>query len=308
MACSSAPLSTEFPLIEVSVTVQGAGSGSIVNVTQVQGADSGFPFEINCTVVQGGASGACSSRFLDAGGTGTMVLRATPAPGHQVSSLGGDCAESSGEMCSLSFAGVAYAGEGRVALRLNALFTIDSVAPTTVAIGDDFENTRAWRHTIVSVNGTVTDSASVESSGGSPGGFLYMEHRLLGIGNVVVHHWFDETTYDPATQGPITSLTYGEDHLVIDPAFSGAAVGGSFLVEQAGQVYTMVTSTFSNTSWQRWTQDGITAADFSPAPGPDFSSAGAPLRFGFGRSNSNTAGGNWISKHGLDNFLVEIER
>ncbi|MGI9644289.1 MAG: hypothetical protein ACR2O6_03155 [Ilumatobacteraceae bacterium] len=50
----------------------------------------------------------------------------------------------------------------------------------------------------------------------------------------------------------------------------------------------------------------LTAADFSPAPRPDFSALGAPMTFGYLRSNTSRGDQGIVTQHGLDNWTVQL--
>lgn len=171
---------------------------------------------------------------------------------------------------------------------------------------DDFERPRGWTTRILGGRGTAADSARLERTNGNPDGYRHMRHELADSSSIVVMHRYDLSGYHPGAVGAIASLDYSEDRRVVNPAFPGAAVGAAFVIEQDGQVYRMLTGTFSNTSWQTWAKDNIRPTDFTPSPGPDFSRQGGLMRFGYLRSNTNAGSGQWLSTHGIDNFTVII--
>lgn len=282
----------------------GSGSVRIQNVTQPTGQTD--PFAIDCQITGSLTSGACSDTLRDIGGGGTVTLRASSI-NDTIVALGGSCAEVSGPLCSLSFT----INEGDVTK--TATFRVDTFAvpapdTTAVVISDDFESAKAWHTELRSANGGATHSDSLSATGGESGGFRRMEHVLPALSSIVVYHRFDQVGYNPAVQGAITSVDYQESHRVFNPPFAGAAVGATFTIEQAGVVYLAPIPTFSSTSWEQVTLTGLTAGDFTPAPGPDFSASGAPMFFGFTRSNTqsaNVAGGR---VHGVDNWRVVVNR
>ena len=50
----------------------------------------------------------------------------------------------------------------------------------------------------------------------------------------------------------------------------------------------------------------LTAADFEPAPGPDFGATGGPMTFGFVRSNTNGSVTAIVTQHTATDWTVEL--
>ena len=125
---------------------------------------------------------------------------------------------------------------------------------------------------------------------------------------ITVLHVFTGGGWDPSTDGALASVDYSEDQIEFEPPFEGAAIGALFVIVQDGTTYNTSineNNAYSNTSWQTTSVDGLTPADFSPAPGPDFSAGGAPMTFGYLRSNTNR-GTEITTQHGIDNWTVEL--
>ena len=174
----------------------------------------------------------------------------------------------------------------------------------TFELGDSFDATA------VPTNG-ASDLAGLEQAGGTPGRYRRMEHVLPGVAGgsaIQVFHLFDQE-YDPAN-GAITHFNYSEDRIQFDPPFPSAVIGGGFFVVQNGVRYTFpLTSggTFASLSWERARIDDLGETSF--ADGLDFSENGAPIQFGFYRSNSHGESSQAITTtHGIDNWRVEICR
>jgi hypothetical protein len=165
-----------------------------------------------------------------------------------------------------------------------------------------------WEVTATGTNG-ATETAARNGTGGSPGAFRDMVNNMTAPSNLTARHLYLGATYDPATQGAVAAVTYGEDHIEFDPPFTGAAVGAIFFIEQEGNIHFSSAFTYTDTSWTHVKLTCLKPANFSLSGGhpPDFSATAAPLRFGFLRSNTNdstTAG--FPVKHGIDNFRVVV--
>ncbi|MGB5703763.1 MAG: hypothetical protein WBM48_13165, partial [Polyangiales bacterium] len=162
---------------------------------------------------------------------------------------------------------------------------------------------------------SIEQEAARQASGGTDGGpFRQMTHAIqpaTGCQNMscslVVYHE-SSLTYDPSQEGAIAFIDYSESQRVIEPAFSGAAVGWAFYVEQDGTRYFArgAETSFNNTTWRTNSICGITPADFTP-DGLDFSAGGGPITLGYTRSNTNTSTTNISTNvHGIDEFKVVI--
>lgn len=184
----------------------------------------------------------------------------------------------------------------------------------TVVIADQTFNTADWTITEFA-NGGSTQSATQVASGGNPGSAREMSHFLPGSSSITVLHIFNAASYDPSTQGAIASIDFSEDRIELTPPFSGAAIGAYFLLRQGGGTwYANTDLTFSNTSWATISLTGLLAGNFNLLGGsgvPDFSSSGAPMQFGFLRSNSNSnqnVEAAYTTYNLLDNWRVTINQ
>jgi hypothetical protein len=193
-------------------------------------------------------------------------------------------------------------------VRFSAIARFDSVGVEVVTFEDGYAaGCAAWTSTLWSSTGTVASSENCPATGGDGDSqYRQMTHQITGAGGLVVFHRFDGGTYDPSTQGAIKEVQYSWLRKVVTPAFVGAGVGEAVGVLQDGKLYTVSLGGFTNTTWLP-TSGTVTASNFSPAPGPDFSASGKPIQFGYLRSNTNTnASATQTMVHGIDNWRVVI--
>jgi RHS repeat-associated protein len=150
-------------------------------------------------------------------------------------------------------------------------------------------------------------TAGQRLTGGNPGQYRFMNHAWGGDNPTAVSHTYEPFTYNPATQGAIISLDYSEDN--ITNSFNGI-VGGGINLRQNGDNFYYQFESLNNQQWQTRTALSIKATDFFAADGqhpgkiPDFSLTGAPIQFGYVRSNTIP---NFQSiDHSIDNWRVAI--
>ncbi len=153
------------------------------------------------------------------------------------------------------------------------------------------------------------------SSSGNPGTCLEVTFQtlLMGTNKARLIPIKQDATWDPATDGPITSLTLQIDTQRV----LGSGQTLNVAVLQNGQYYAAPltsVSTGSNSSWQPVTLGPYTAADFARQedgvcpPGnqsahPDFTTTGSLIKFGFAVGNP----GNVTSiTQRYDNFRLNV--
>jgi hypothetical protein len=125
--------------------------------------------------------------------------------------------------------------------------------------------------------------------------------------------------YELARQGAVSSLHYSEDRSVLGGT-AGAVVHAQALLEQNDRIFAAslgAASTFSHTNWRNASAT-LRAGDFQQlsgpacAPGqacPDFSAAGASMRFGYVRGSRPAPGSPpFEQRHGIDNWRVTVHR
>ena len=135
-----------------------------------------------------------------------------------------------------------------------------------------------------------------------------MEHLLPGTpdGSSITAYHLSDQEYDPA-EGAISHLNYSEDRIQFNPPFEGAAIGTSLFLVQDGTRYLIAVAdgVFRSETWERVRVEGLTEQSF--VEGLDFSVNGAPIQFGFFRSNGHNASETGIvTNHAIDNWRFEI--
>jgi hypothetical protein len=141
---------------------------------------------------------------------------------------------------------------------------------------------------------------------------------IPGIVSLSVLHVNTAVVYAPASQGAVSSLHYSEDRSVLGGT-AGAVVHAQALLEQNGRIFLASlgdSSTFSHPEWRNASAT-LRAIDFQQLSGPacghgqdcpDFSSAGARMRFGYVRSLHPAFGSLLVVRHGIDNWQVTVNR
>lgn len=198
-----------------------------------------------------------------------------------------------------------------------APFTCEDRAGDILELADSELDDADWEIAFVSqtAGSTVDQQAAQQASGGvDDSAFRQMTHVIEETGgcadercSIVVYHQ-SSLSYDPSTEGAIAFIDYSETHRISEPAFEGAAVGWAFHAEQDGMLYVAFgeRTGFTATEWSADVICGITPEDFT-AEGLDFSAGGAPITFGFTRSNTNTSADSvQRNVHGIDDFKVVI--
>jgi hypothetical protein len=175
-----------------------------------------------------------------------------------------------------------------------------------------------WSESSIQPTGGATAASVQISTDGNPDAYRRMTHVLPAPSHVLIAHTYLPRVYDPKTGGAIDHIDYSEDQIEFSPPWNGAAIGWGVCIVQDGRIFvtTSPSNVFTNLSWKRAKLIGLTAADFSstdPSDGgsshPDFSASGAPMAFGFFRSNTNDTtiiGGAETTTHGIDNWSFAI--
>lgn len=162
---------------------------------------------------------------------------------------------------------------------------------------------------INNVEGGFTGAANQELFGGNPGAYRRVSHssQVSPAAGWLVHAHIQ--TWNPAMNGEITSFDMGIDVNCLDGGTSGAVLFGLIMVQNGYTFYGPTFTPLTNSGWRTDLQlVGLTNDDFlnvNSEP-PDFSSSGAPLRFGFYTSNGTNSGVPINAISGADNFNVVL--
>lgn len=196
---------------------------------------------------------------------------------------------------------------------------VSSLPATTFADGEF--DPADWSASAIAVpQGGPTHSEDRRATGGLPGTYRHMVHTMTtGPSSLRVFHSKGSAVYHPQALGAIHAIDYTEDC----NRFSGTTTYNVLsypTVEQAGRRYVSSLGRGCLLGWVgNFSQlPSLEAADYvqvdGPACGngescPDFSTGGAPLRFGFERRVSLLAqfpAG--VVEHGIDNWKMTVWR
>lgn len=196
---------------------------------------------------------------------------------------------------------------------LATVFAAQSANADVIFSDDTFANS-SWAIENV-LQGVGASATAAQSSGGNPG---TARRVTLATGSAFGDSTSSfqrfgtstATRYEPATQGAIVSIDWSIEARFVTGSFFGAGQGIAFALKQGTVIYFAdYTTTGSSGAWIENSASGLTAANFSRLDGatgtPDFSTAGAPIRFGFLASNSN-GGGAFTTTVDYDNWFVRV--
>jgi len=201
-------------------------------------------------------------------------------------------------------------------LAMSGLLVCAQPAAAIIFTDGDFVPTQ-WQGQAVNF-GNTSASASTLVGGGAPGGFrlisLNSSWQWLQPQRRVM--WVDlktSATVTPGALGGITNVDYVEDQKC--SCFIAGILWGP-VVEQNGAYYIVTGNAMPNTmdlTWDTFALAGLTATDFeeiqltglswtNPSSHPDFSAAGAPVTFGYGRGMAYDT----TIDSSLDNWTVAV--
>lgn len=199
---------------------------------------------------------------------------------------------------------------GRTVRTETVRLTITPSAPA-LTFQDGFDPGGQWTERVIATSGSIVSHSVTSpnpSAGGQRGLFREMWHTIDGVGSVEVFHRYEGASYDPSStgNGPIATIYYSEDRVLIHPQ-SGGTVTAGFALEQGGKVFTTPLEWITSNTWVQFQRSGLTAAFFTAADGshPDFTGSGGPIWFGFTRANSHSTAGSYLAtQHGIDDWTV----
>jgi hypothetical protein len=166
-----------------------------------------------------------------------------------------------------------------------------------------------WALETVSLGAGGTASAAQVATG-NPGNARRVSLSPNAGGGLWAFSRFGTTTatrYAPATDGAIAAVAFSFDARVVT---SDAALPVRFALKQGQAIFAVGEGVLdTGSSWQTFSLAGLTAASFTRLDGvagtPDFSAAGAPIRFGF--AVGALPGGSIAEKvTNFDNFSVRV--
>ncbi|HEY7026169.1 MAG TPA: Ig-like domain-containing protein [Gemmatimonadales bacterium] len=199
---------------------------------------------------------------------------------------------------------------------LTTSFTAEATAPCTptgtATLQEDFSVGNQWSANVFQIDGTASHTEGNQATGGNPGGYRQMTHTIgppagtSGASYIWVEHLYSGGTYDPSTSGEVCDVVYSEDQ--IDFSLPTQVMWG-LIIEQGGHRFiSRPTPQFNFAVWTHAGPYTLRASDFSPAPGPDFSTSGGVMTFGYFRANSTSTNPTTTStiEHGIDNWRFDI--
>lgn len=157
-------------------------------------------------------------------------------------------------------------------------------------------------------------SSGVQSPTGNPGNARRITNSVnAGPSSISAMHRFGTTSatiYSPTTSGAVASLDFSVDYRLVSGFGDGQGLG--FALKQGTVVYFAAYAvTGSDGAWHARSATGLLASDFVRMDGlagtPNFSAAGANIRFGLAVSNSSTGAGYAIVVD-YDNFAVTVRQ
>lgn len=166
-----------------------------------------------------------------------------------------------------------------------------------------------WSQLILSQTGPApTFSTGQSLAGGNPGAYRSISHVYGGFGSIITGHIFEDAAYNPGLDGALGSVTFAFDAKVFEAGQSGA-VGFGALLRQSGSYYMAGFSSVLPGGWTNQSYIDLSAANFALISGagpalPDFSAAGAEIKFGFFASNGTGLSTRTSTSSGVDNWSV----
>jgi hypothetical protein len=182
-----------------------------------------------------------------------------------------------------------------------------------VVITDTEFSDSVWVTESIAVDAGGSASAAQSSGTGNPGNARRVTLTPSASGTIWGFSRYGNTNatrYVPSTDGAIASIAFSFDASLVDGFGQGQSVA---IALKQGQV-TYAASfaiTGAGGGWQTFSNATLVAANFSRLDGlagiPNFSAAGAPIRFGF--ASGNTAlGTSYTTIADYDNFSVTIRQ
>lgn len=211
---------------------------------------------------------------------------------------------------------------------LDVVVAIPPVVQADVVFEDGDFAAADWTTEVLEQQNGGSLTASVIATGGNPGAYRSVRHVIetgpgapAPLSRVLSLHWRAGAVFDPSATGPVGTVDYSEDDLVI-----GGGQGTGIALRQDGKTFiaaigTLGANVIEKAEWTNRCRIGFVASDFrvltvsdglitaSAAEQPDFSATATPLQFGFFRDNTAAASGNGSTTTcGIDNWRVRVAR
>lgn len=191
-------------------------------------------------------------------------------------------------------------------------------AHAIVTISDGVFTPADWTHSILISNPTASLGPMTQMlAGGNPNEYQRGRHVTNGPFASIYdgHEFVGGGSYNPGTQGAITSLDVCYDYI----DFVGSGTQNGLLVQQGAREFIyFVDSSGPHAAWTTLSATGVTGV-WTPAwtevtggvttnfTTPDFSASGLPLTFGYYTFNWSLPQGFLIDHTwGIDNFAIKI--
>ena len=203
------------------------------------------------------------------------------------------------------------------AVAFSALALLATPALADVSFFDGTFNDADWtaaKFIDTTAGASATFTAAQVATGGNPGSYRNTDMNFT-LGAIGVAHLSNSSTYDPTTQGAVSTIDFSYDLLVTNPHVPNAAVRYDILLVQGGVRY--ATTFFGDLitappGWTHFSHPSLTASDFIDyasggfgTANPNFSAAGGLIEFGYVTRNSST--GATVTTHsGIDNWNLAV--
>jgi hypothetical protein len=159
------------------------------------------------------------------------------------------------------------------------------------------------------VPGSAFTSGQV-TAGGDPGAYQAITRTWTGPGGISVGELRNGAVYDPASNGPITDISFSLDAISFKDT---SGIDFVPLLMQNGNYYgtgiTPLSYVFQGGGWQLIESQDLPASAFFSSSGPehpDFSSKGSPIQFGYISGNGTASSLTITTICGVDNWSITV--
>ncbi|MGA1147349.1 MAG: SUMF1/EgtB/PvdO family nonheme iron enzyme, partial [Candidatus Nanopelagicales bacterium] len=181
-----------------------------------------------------------------------------------------------------------------------------------LVVADTMDQSLAWGMYEWDLAGSGATTAQHQPSGGNPDALRRVDAAVSGGGGTVVSsHTHLAGRWTPSVDGAIDAIEFGIDYRNAAPAPAAAVQRIGVFAEQGGRRFFGSVRTIGESAdvWNRAEYTGLTADDFlswDGGDGPDFSTAGPPIAFGFYVEVSSVADAVSVAVL-LDNFHLRVD-